>query len=96
MTPDSIYLRIWLGTMVALIATSLLSRKARGRKMPSSQDFFVAACTLGGVITMIRVFITVFTQPDIQALLNWDGTIATCASSLWIAFFGLKEIVKLF
>jgi hypothetical protein len=96
MTPDLIWLRIWLGTMVVLIVTSLLYRQARGSKIPSSQDFFVAACTLGGVITMVRVFITVFTEPDIQTALDWDGTIATCASSLWIAFFGVKEIVKLF
>jgi hypothetical protein len=96
MTPDLIYLCIWLGTMVALIAISFLSRKARGRKMPSSEKFLIAAMTLGGVITMFRVFLNVFTQPDIQAALEWDGMIVTCGSSLWIAFLGLKEIVKLF
>lgn len=63
--------------------------------MLPSQDFFIADCTVGGVITRLRVIVKVFTQEALQTSLEWDGMIVVSASSIWIVFFGLKEIVKL-
>jgi len=90
---ERIYLYVWTGASAALTLTAILVRTIRGQRLPPSENFFKASVTLGGAIMMLRVFLKVFNSDVIQAELESDGIIAICASSLWIAFLGLKESV---
>lgn len=82
--------------MAMTIVAAPLSRHFRGRKAPTSQEFVIAAYALGGAIALVKVFIKVVTQKHLQSELDWDGTVAICASSCWMAFLSVKEVVKLF
>ena len=90
---NQIFLYIWLSVTLFTIATSLLFRLARGKKLPTSQEFFVAAYTLGGSTTLLLLLFKVISKPKLQEELEWDGTIAIIASAVWITFMLLKEVV---
>lgn len=42
---------------------------------------------------MFRIFLKVLNSDTMQAELESDGTIAICASTIWISFLGIKEAV---
>ena len=87
------YLYIWVGATAALSCASIAFKVMTGRKLPPSDAFFKASITLGGALMMFRIFLKVFNSDTIQAELESDGTLAICASTVWISFLGVKEAV---
>lgn len=92
---DRNFLYIWIGVMLAMLVIAPLSRRLRSKKPPESQEFVVAGFALGGIIALVKVLIKLLTQEQLQADLEWDGTIALCISSGLGIFLSAKEVFKL-
>lgn len=88
---DQVLLYTWLSITAVATLSSLILKKMRGRSLPSSEDYAIAAISLGGAVALLKVFFTVITQEQLQAQLDWDGTVAICVSTLWLTFRSIKE-----
>lgn len=88
---DQVILYVWLSVTAIATLSSLVIRKKQGRSLPSSEDYAIAAISLGGAVALLKVFFTVVLQEQLQAQLDWDGTVAICVSTLWLAFRSLEE-----
>ena len=87
------YLYTWLGSTIVLACASITFKIVMKRKLTPSDHFFKASITLGGALMMFRIFLKVLNSDTMQAELESDGTIAICASTIWISFLGIKEAV---
>jgi Ni/Fe-hydrogenase subunit HybB-like protein len=76
---------------------ALVIVKKRHKKPLSelAQGMTIAVAIAGGIV-LVQVIYKAFTYPELQKILEWDGTIALiigCSASLYLP---IKEIVKLF
>lgn len=88
---DQILLYVWLATTGIAILYSWILRKRQNRPLPNSEDYAITAVAIAGAIALLKVFFTVIAQEQLQTQLGWDGTVAICVSTLWLAFRSLKE-----
>jgi len=85
------------GILTALLIGALvIFRKKHKQALPDLEQGLTIAVAIAGCIVLVQVIYKAFTQPDLQKILEWDGTIALiigCSASLYLP---IKEIVKLF
>jgi hypothetical protein len=90
------FLYLWLGLMGIVTISAPIVREKRGLNAPNTEDFVVAGFALGSAIALGKVLYKVITDTELQADLDWDGTVAICISSFLGIYLSLKEAIKLF
>ena len=85
--------------MVLLIALSWCTRRLRGKKTATPQEFVASGFALVGVITFCKVLFKVLTQTSLQTVLEaelgLDGTAALCIGAAGGVYLSCVEIKKL-
>jgi amino acid transporter len=85
------------GILTAIVLGALvIVRKRHKKPLPELEQGITIAAAIAGCIVLVQVIYKAFNHPELQKILEWDGTIALiigCSASLYLP---IKEIVKLF
>lgn len=93
---DQTLLYAWFGAMVFLQIMVPLARKYCGIRSPEFSEYVGPGFALGGIFALLRVFLKLISQSDLQDALELDGQVALGIGILYGLNLSIKEVVKLF